>query len=805
MDQSELRSWESRCTQEEPPACRSACPLHVDVRDFCAHMAAGRTDKAWATLCRSLPLPSFMARICDAPCKRACLRNDAGGAIELAELERACAGAGPKTPPLHVPPSRGRKAVIMGGDMAALTAAWDLARKGVEVTLHCPAALDAVLPGLPAASSDLAAARATALQAECDALRRMGVTLHEHVTDPQAIVEAARAADIPVFIAPEWYATLLSGEPQPDAVTLGTTRLGVFAAPLPEASDEAGSPVYLAALGRRAAISMDRLFQNASLAAGREREGVFATRLYTNLAGVEPASPVPAGPTGYMPDDAKQEAARCLQCECMECVKNCAYLAEFGSYPKQYTRRIYNNESIVMGTRQANTMINSCMTCGLCATLCPEGFDMGALCLQSRQGMVQRGKMPQTAHEFALRDMAFANSEDCVIARHAPGTETSEWLFFPGCQMTASMPDAVERTWQWLRSSLTPDAGNVGLLLHCCGAPAQWAGRVELYEQTIAIVRARWETLGSPALVTACPTCTDMLRKALPQAVVASLWEVMAEKAAQLPASPVPEGAPLVLHDPCNTRHDAPLRGAVRHLLAHRNITVAEPELTGEKTECCGFGGLSENANPALGKRIREGRVARLDAASPADAVTYCAMCRDMLARTGRRVMHMLDLLLPPDKDTCCDTSLLCGARSQAAGPYTGAAPSYSERREMRVRLKERLGTTFWQEAGRIPAPWEAVQPDYTPQALEIMAQRRILDSDVRKVLHAMSVSGAWLENVSQGAAHGHRLAVFRPSVVTYWVEFTLREDGGYLVHNVWSHRMRIVPPAVCSDKEGAA
>ena len=66
------------------------------------------------------------------------------------------------------------------------------------------------------------------------------------------------------------------------------------------------------------------------------------------------------------------EAKRCLQCECLECVKVCAYLERFGAYPKKYAREIYNNESIVMGTRQANKLINSCSLCGLCEEVCPE-------------------------------------------------------------------------------------------------------------------------------------------------------------------------------------------------------------------------------------------------------------------------------------------------------------------------------------------------------------------------------------------------------------------------------------------------
>ena len=100
-----------------------------------------------------------------------------------------------------------------------------------------------------------------------------------------------------------------------------------------------------------------------------------------------------------------------MQCECMECVKVCAYLEKFGAYPKRYAREIYNNASIVMGPRQANKLVNSCSLCGLCETVCPNDFAMQDLCLEARREMVGKGKMPPSAHEFALLDMEFSNSD----------------------------------------------------------------------------------------------------------------------------------------------------------------------------------------------------------------------------------------------------------------------------------------------------------------------------------------------------------------------------------------------------------
>jgi len=76
----------------------------------------------------------------------------------------------------------------------------------------------------------------------------------------------------------------------------------------------------------------------------------------------------------------------------MECVKVCPYLERFGAYPRKYAREIYNNESIVMGVRQANKLINSCSLCGLCETVCFHDFAMRDLCLTARQSMVRRGQ-----------------------------------------------------------------------------------------------------------------------------------------------------------------------------------------------------------------------------------------------------------------------------------------------------------------------------------------------------------------------------------------------------------------------------
>lgn len=807
MEQSELYALEAMCTQEEPPHCRAACPLHFDVREFCKLLATRNMRKAWSLLCKTVPLPTLIARICDQPCAKACLRGGLGGAVEIAKLERVCAELSGKATPPPALPSRGRKVSVFGHDLASLAAASDMVRKGIEVHLYCAGEVNRGLEGLKLPEDMNDGVLQAFLDGEIESLKRVGVIVHDNAEFNIALVEAEVERAGVVFVGPSAYGVLCEGMPEPDAMTLGTVMTGVFASCWPEGGEDDNgvspqspqSPVVLAAIGRRAAVSIDRYHQKASLTIGREREGIFESNLFTSLEGVESVDVVKAEGASYTEVELRAEAKRCLRCECMHCANHCEYLKSFGSYPKQYTRRIYNNEAVVMGTRLSNKLINSCMTCGLCATICPEHFDMGQLCLTTRQSMVRKGIMPPSAHEFALRDMAFANGEACSLTRHEPEHETSSWLFFPGCQLSASSPSNVEQAWQWLRKTLPTlekDKSGVGIMLHCCGAPAHWAGREELFHENLRKVAAAWESLGKPTVVTACPSCAKMFREHLPEIPVQSFWQCM-EKASALGIcelggqhNKVLES--VALHDPCGTREDDEVRTAVRNILQTLNIKAEEPALSGRTTECCGFGGLSAEANPDLGKAIIKGRADRLSKAAE-QGVTYCAMCRDRLAGAGMPTAHLFDILF----DTKAIENTCCG-QNKDENIFGRQAPSYSERRENRVALRDHLVTTMWAEAPSDRPAWSAVKVRYTEAATKAMHDRRIMDSDIKKVLHHVEQSGRWLLNTQDDTQKNHRLASFRPTIVTYWVQFTPDpecpdEKNAWLVHNTWCHRMHIL------------
>ena len=98
-----------------------------------------------------------------------------------------------------------------------------------------------------------------------------------------------------------------------------------------------------------------------------------------------------------------------------------------------------------------------------------------------------------------------------------------DMCFFPGCQLAGARGEQVLAVYETLRK----DLGSVGLLLQCCGVPAQWAGEEKLFAETVEALKSTWESLGRPRVIAACASCCKTLREALPEVSVVSLWEVL--------------------------------------------------------------------------------------------------------------------------------------------------------------------------------------------------------------------------------------------------------------------------------------
>ncbi|GBF35225.1 glutamate synthase small chain [Desulfocucumis palustris] len=770
MDHKQWREFEEKCIQERPPACVTACPVHVDARSFVAEMKNGRFNEAFDIFRKTVPFPGIIGRICDHPCQKACKRGEVGDPISIAGLEKACVQMNSARPAKITAPARKDKRVaVAGGGLSGLTAAFELAGKGYPVVvIEAADRLGGTLWEIPeevlprqVLTGEIAVLDALGVQTRFNTRVGREVSLQELCREFDAVYLGfgKNSRDIP-GLEPD-----SRGRISINPVTFGTSLEGVFAGG-GMVRETGYSPVGSLSDGRRAAISIDRYIQKVSLTAVRENEGPHQTRLFTSVKGVEPLPAIlPEDPArGYTREEALLEAGRCLQCQCLECVKSCEFLAHYKGYPKKYARQINHNLKMIMGRHEANTLINSCSLCGLCQEVCPEDVNMGELCWQARVEMFKKGKMPPSAHDFPIREMVFSNESLCALTRHQPGHASSSHIFFPGCQLSASAPEQVRKVYSYLTERVD---GGVGLMLRCCGAPAEWSGRTELFEAGLREITEQWREMGSPKMILACSTCYQMFKKHIPGIEIVSLWELYDQFG-------LPEGAPLrgtgpvAVQDACTTRNERQIHQSVRNILQKLGMDIEELPTSRETTECCGYGGLMLFANRELADDV----IRRRAGESAADFVAYCAMCRDNFAARGKRTYHLLDLIYP-------------GAGRPSPGQK---GPGYSQRRENRVRLKNKMLKEVWGDTvTEQKKSFETIKVTIPAGVSDIMEERLILLEDIQKVIEYAERTGNKLLN----RANGHVLACYRPVAVTYWVEYTALEDG-FTIHNAYSHRMEV-------------
>ncbi len=761
MDQRRLHELEEQCIQDCDPPCTSRCPVHVDVRQMCKEISAGDFKHALITFQKSVPFPEIIARTCDQPCQALCNREPLGGAIRMADLELACCQLGMEESLLS--PVTGRKNAlvsVIGGGLCGMTAAWELARKGYRVVLFDQAEqLGGQLWGL----TDAQLPKEVILR-ESAKLKNKGIDLRLKTrVDLNAFDWAQYDA---VLIATgvdqesvNWLEKNRQGNTVIDPVTFESGMSGVFCG---GSLLHPPSTITSVADGKRTATSIDRYLQKVSLTASRSSEGTQDTRLYTNLAGVLPVFAVPPADAlqGYTMEEAIAEASRCLVCECMECVKVCTYLSELGAYPRKYVRDIYNNLSIIMRQRRGNKFINSCTLCGLCGEVCPTDLNFAEVIVQARKTMVETKKMPISAHDFALRDMNFSNGPRFALTYPAPGEGKCDYLLFPGCQLAASNPEYISLIYD----DLVRLVGNLGIMLRCCGAPAQWSGEETLFAESGAVIRSVWESLGKPKMILACSSCHQSLKQLIPGLETVSLWEMLLKNEA-LGTTRGGCTQEYKVHDPCTSRYEPDWQHYARADIERLGVRYSELPMSRTLTECCGYGGVAWLANPDLVHKMIQRRINE----DNANYITYCVMCRDLFVSEGKPTLHLLDFIYGRD------ISALAIRKP----------PDYSQRHENRIRVKQRMEKRLLVKGDWKMETYEKINLQLSSEMRDLLEARLILVEDLQKVIEHAEASGEFFFNKN----NGHSIASFRPNLITYWVEYE-KQENSYTVFDAYSHRM---------------
>ncbi|MBQ4383309.1 MAG: FAD-dependent oxidoreductase [Firmicutes bacterium] len=119
--------------------CRLACPAETACQEYVKQVALGNTREAVRIVKERLPLPASIGHVCPHPCESECRRRLVEQPISIAMIKRFMAvdqlDKADRWKP-EIAPATGKKVGIIGGGPAGLTAAYYLALKGHEVTVH---------------------------------------------------------------------------------------------------------------------------------------------------------------------------------------------------------------------------------------------------------------------------------------------------------------------------------------------------------------------------------------------------------------------------------------------------------------------------------------------------------------------------------------------------------------------------------------------------------------------------------------------------------------------------------------------
>lgn len=737
-----------RCHQNEPPFCQAVCPFRLDIKDLEDKWKKGRYNAAYRAYQNKVGFPKIVSELCDRPCEKACIRAQVDGPVSLGLMEKATVDfAKRKTPNAYNLPSKGKTVAIIGGGLSGLGCALCLCNKKYEVTIY---EKENFLGGHARGFMD-----AEVFDAELEnqfQFETLNRRLGEEITSLDRIKEEYDA----VYVAtgtggPDF------GLSQDPGGAFATTVPGVFIG-----GGVAGAGTMEAlAQGMEASHAMERYLKTGMMNEPFLPKG---TKICMDASQVEKQEPVlPSEGGRFSKEEAEAEIGRCLRCSCNACMKACDIMRLREKTP----RRIYEEVYITIhpGTLSrdgtwATRLIASCDQCGLCKQVCPQDIDFGEFFLKSHRAMHEKGAMPWAFHDYWLRDMEFSSGEG-KICRKPEGVEKSAYAFFTGCQLVASDPRYVTKTYEWMKEKHPETA----LWMTCCGVPAEWAGDSDLHAGYIEQLKREWKELGEPTVIFACPTCRKTFDQYLPEVPGVFLEEVMEqwglpEMACQSETDGV-EGT-YALFDPCASRTYPDLQASVRRIADSMGIQRESLPMEKEEARCCSYGGHISIASPNFSRQIINERISEKEA----PYLTYCVNCRESFASQGKESVHLLDLVF----------GLNQGAREAA---------TVTEKRANKLAARNELLKTWWNEEVKEEPRMKLLVDKELEKKL---SQFQILVQDMEAVVEYCEREQRGVLNPENDHITGH----LKIQNMTYWAEYEVLPDGGFRLWNGYSHRMNL-------------
>lgn len=769
------------CRESHMPLCAEGCPFHLDILTFMDRICSGRFNPAYKAYRDSVAFPGIVSRICPGYCQKHCIRANFDDALNLPLLEKSVIDLATRTTPnAYNLPSKNEKIAVIGGGISGMAFALKMASRKYDVTIfeqnasiggHLRELLDEEIY-MSEFNLQLQNEKYTLLlNSKASVILQTGEI---NVAGAHETVQVYDDFSVIYIATGDGSLESLGFEKSTAPAFIDACGTGIFLGGSMMGLDT----MHALADGINTSLLADTYIKTGSYEAAEALapSGCIPNEdLITFSSAITPGDGAPS----YSKEECISEASRCVRCKCDACESSCDVIKYYKKSPAKL------RDEIFLSVKPAGSLVHKCPSrkyiaaCTQCEFMegaCPEHIDLCGMIKSARHQMHKVEKMPAAYRQYFLRDMDFANGEFAKIVRGG-----GEYAFFPGCNLGALNPEYVIGAYKWLIDKV-PDTG---LLLRCCGIPADWAGNSLGHAAEIESLRNDWISMGKPTLITACMSCDKHLHEYLPEIDTISFYEFYASHSLIEMNTPVPEGdgAPtFTIFDPCSARGLDAVQAAVRDLAQAHGVRVEElpkNDLHG----CCGYGGQGAIAQPEFTKFVTDERSSLSD--NP--YLVYCSNCRDVFNDSGKRAIHILDLLLNIDP----------------AG--VDPAPGLTDRRANRVSLKERLLKEIWNEEMKSKPAKSKYSLVMSDEISAKMERLHILYDDVCSVIEHAETSGRRTQSLDSG----HYKAYNEIGAITLWVEYEELEDkspesNGAIrrIHNLYSHRMQIKLEAVFNGKK---
>ena len=380
--------------------CQRTCPANMNIPLMIRQIKENNLEEAIITVKTDIPLPAVLSRICPAPCERGCHRKYYDNPVSICQLIRFVADVdlakeSPCQPDIRA--KSGKKVAVIGAGPTGLSAAYYMSQSVHDCVIY---------EKNGSAGGNLCLIPETELpenviSIEIEIIKKLGVEfLFNNEINADSFNEMKMKYDAIILATgntEDFNVSDIGFEKNKNGIkidksSLQTDQTGIFACG--SVIKHGKMAIRSAAQGKAAAISTDLYLKTRDPRIlpkrfdskfGKLNSNEAVEYLKESIPG-ERIDPKAGYLSGYIPEEAINEAKRCMHCDCRK-ADNCKlrnYSDEYNADRKKYLsgqrktlKKDFNHEKIVYEREK-------CIKCNLCVEITLKNNELIGLARVSR-------------------------------------------------------------------------------------------------------------------------------------------------------------------------------------------------------------------------------------------------------------------------------------------------------------------------------------------------------------------------------------------------------------------------------------